>query len=360
MDINDIIDIAPFSLEKGEKTKLITEKLANLTKHHYENCREYHNMLDACGFDPYHSVESYEDIPFLPVRLFKELTLKSVPEEEIFKTMTSSGTTGQSVSKIYLDRETSNSQQKVLVKIVSSFLGSARLPMIIADCPSVVKDRKMFSARGAGILGFSIFGAEKIYALNDEMQLNISGLHEFLDKHKGKSILMFGFTFMIWQHFLSELLKYSDKLDLSNVILIHGGGWKKLITQKVSQQEFKDRLNSICGIRRVHDYYGMVEQTGCIYVECEKGHLHASVFSDVITRRPNDLSVCEYGEKGIVEVVSVLPKSYPGHILLTEDEGIVLGEDNCECGRKGKFFTITGRIKNAELRGCGDTYAAGF
>ena len=116
-------------------------------------------------------MRSYRDLPFLPVRLFKELELKSVSQEDIVKTMTSSGTTGQAVSKIYLDRATSSNQQKTMVKIVSEFTGSNRMPMIIIDCPSVVKNRAMFSARGAGILGFSIFGSKKIYALDDDMRL---------------------------------------------------------------------------------------------------------------------------------------------------------------------------------------------
>jgi hypothetical protein len=104
----------------------------------------------------------------------------------------------------------------------------------------------------------------------------------------------------------------------------------------------------------------MVEQTGAIYVECEYGHLHASIFSDIITRRAVDLAPCEYGEKGIIEAVSLLPKSYPGHALLTEDEGVIFGEDDCPCGRLGKYFKIEGRIAKAELRGCSDTYAASF
>ena len=104
----------------------------------------------------------------------------------------------------------------------------------------------------------------------------------------------------------------------------------------------------------------MVEQTGCIYMQCEHGHLHASNFSDIIIRNPKDFSVASFGEKGIVQVVSLLPESYPGHSLLTEDEGVVLGEDDCPCGRKGKYFKILGRLKNAEIRGCSDTYAAKF
>ena len=46
------------------------------------------------------------------------------------------------------------------------------------------------------------------------------------------------------------------------------------------------------------------------------------------------------------------------HSLLTEDEGILLGEDDCPCGRKGKYFRIIGRLQNAEIRGCSDTYEA--
>ena len=104
----------------------------------------------------------------------------------------------------------------------------------------------------------------------------------------------------------------------------------------------------------------MVEQTGCIYMACEYGHLHASIFSDVITRRHTDLSPCDFGEPGIIQVVSMLPKSYPGHLLLTEDEGVILGEDDCPCGRLGKYFKVNGRLKNAEIRGCSDTYASKF
>lgn len=362
MTFEELLSIPPFSLSKEEKEKLLTERLTELTRTHRKACPEYARILDSMDFD-LEKAESYTDLPFLPVRLFKEFDLKSVPQEEIVKTMTSSGTTGQAVSKIYLDRETSANQQKAMVKIVSDFTGSGRMPMIIIDCPSVVKNRAMFSARGAGILGFSIFGAKKNYALDDEMKLDVEGVRQFLAENRGRRILLFGFTFMIWQHFYKELMRLKEEgisFDLSNAVLIHGGGWKKLTSEAVSREEFHKRLKEACGLDDIHDYYGMVEQTGCIYMECECGHLHASVFSDVITRRAIDFSPCEIGEPGIIEVVSTIPQSYPGHVLLTEDEGTILGEDDCPCGRKGKYFTIDGRLKNAEIRGCSDTYADKF
>jgi hypothetical protein len=218
----------------------------------------------------------------------------------------------------------------------------------------------MFSARGAGILGFSIFGVDRTYALDDNMKIDLPKIKAFLEHHHGQKVLLFGFTFMIWQHFYKELLKLKDKIDLSSAILIHGGGWKKLISESVSQVEFQQRLADVCEISGIHDYYGMVEQTGCIYMQCEYGHLHSSIFSDIIMRRAKDFSICEIGEVGIIQVLSSLAGSYPGHSLLTEDEGILLGEDDCLCGRKGKYFKVCGRLKNSEIRGCSDTYEAKF
>ena len=182
MTFDEILSIPPYSLNKEEKEKLLTERLVELTRLHQDNCPEYKRMLEAIDFDV-NKVASYRDLPFLPVRMFKEHDLKSVASEEVVKTMTSSGTTGQAVSKIYLDRTTSSNQQKTMVKIVSEFTGSSRMPMIIIDCPSVVKNRAMFSARGAGILGFSIFGAKKIYALDDDMKLDVDGLKEIVDTY---------------------------------------------------------------------------------------------------------------------------------------------------------------------------------
>ena len=325
-----------------------------LTKHHYANCPQYRKILDTLGFDPTIK-QVVEEMPFIPVRLFKDYELLSVEKSQIIKTVISSGTSGHSVSRIFLDRITATSQTRVLTKIVSSFTGTKRLPMLIIDTKSVIKNHKLFSARGAGILGFSMLGYDVTYALNDDMQLNFDVMEKFCDKHKGENILIFGFTYMIWEYFYKKLFDSGKQFALDNGILIHGGGWKRLIAQAVNNDMFKRSLESVCGIRKVHNYYGMVEQTGSIFMECEAGYLHSSVFSDIIVRRA-DFSVCNINETGLVELVSLLPVSYPGHILLTEDICEIVGEDDCFCGRFGKYFKIHGRIKSAEIRGCSDTY----
>jgi hypothetical protein len=188
------------------------------------------------------------------------------------------------------------------------------------------------------------------------LELKLEGLLDFLTKHQDDHILIFGFTFVVWQGLYQGALKAGRKLNFGkNSTLIHGGGWKRLLDQKVSNEVFKQKLIENLGIGRVFNYYGMVEQVGSIFMECEHGHLHSPVFADVIARNPITLESVPFGQTGVFEVLSALPLSYPGHILLTEDVGVIHGEDDCPCGRLGKYFSISGRLSNVEMRGCSDT-----
>jgi hypothetical protein len=187
--------------------------------------------------------------------------------------------------------------------------------------------------------------------------LNRAAVRQFIDKHAGEKILLFGFTFMVWKYFIEALAQGGEHLALDNALLIHGGGWKKLQDEAVDNPAFKSAVQKTTGIAAIHNFYGMVEQVGSIFIECEYGRLHAPAFADVLVRNPLDGSVCSEGENGLLQVLSVLPGSYPGHSLLTEDLGTILGEDDCPCRRQGKYFRVDGRIARAELRGCSDTHA---
>ena len=43
-------------------------------------------------------------------------------------------------------------------------------------------------------------------------------------------------------------------------------------------------------------------------------------------------------------------------IMITEDLGVIHGNEKCICGKAGKFFEILGRLPETELRGCSNTY----
>jgi phenylacetate-coenzyme A ligase PaaK-like adenylate-forming protein len=352
--MNEVMTWPAFGLDQTSKEAFLLTTLTALTAHHKERCSPYRDILDKIW--PTESAKSLVELPFLPVRLFKHERLQSVADAEIIKTMTSSGTSGQSVSQIFLDKQTSAMQVKVLSRIMGEFIGPHRLPMLVIDCRSTVSNRLKFSARTAGILGFSMFGRNIEYALDDDMTLNELRVLAFLEKHAGQPVLMFGFTYIVWLHLLRWLETQGKQLPLEQGILIHGGGWKQLQAQAVDASEFRARLKAVTSIERVHNYYGMVEQTGSIFMECGQGYLHASAWSDVIIRDPKDFKPLGAGKTGLIELLSIIPRSYPGHVLLSEDEGVLLGVDDCPCGRKGKYFKVVGRIHNAEVRGCSDTY----
>ena len=348
--IEKILDENPFSDKKNIRSSFFTEKINDLTRHHYENCNEYKLILNSIDYNP--SINyNLSEIPFIPVRIFKDYDLMSINRDEIFKIMKSSGTSGQNYSKIYLNKSNASIQTKVLAKLVSTVLGTKRLPMLIVDCPSTIKNRKSFSARAAGIIGFSTFGKRPVYALNDNMELDIENISSFFEKYKNEKVFIFGFTFVVWKFFIQSLISQKIRFNKIDGTLIHGGGWKKLIEQSVNNNEFKSKISNILGINKVVNYYGMVEQTGSIFLECDKGNLKTSIYSDIIIRR-NDFSECSYNEPGIIQVISLLPTSYPGHSLISEDIGELV---NCDCGNPGKCFIIHGRIAKAEIRGCSDT-----
>ena len=353
-ELTELFDAPQFSLAQEAKEALLVPELAALTRWHGAGSTAYSDILGALGAL---GIDALDDVPFLPVSLFKTHELRSVPPEEVFKVMTSSGTTGQAVSRVYLDKDTAALQTKALSRVMARVLGNQRLPMLIVDTPHVVKDRKSFSARGAGVLGMMPFGRRHHYALDDNMQLDLDGLHRFLDEHRGSPILVFGFTFMVWKYFLQALVERGADVDLGDGVLIHSGGWKKLTDEAVGNPEFKRVVAETTGIRRVHNFYGMVEQVGSVFLEADDGYLRPPNFADAIIRDPMTWEESPDGVPGVVEVLSVLPRSYPGHALLTEDWGVVHGVDGPEDQWSGKRLEILGRVPRTELRGCSDTHA---
>lgn len=354
--IDKLLSEPVYGLPAATKQALLCQQLNQHTQFHKQHCAPYRNILNAFNVPTEQNLKALDKFFTLNTALFKTADLRSISENQIYKTLYSSGTQGQP-SKIFLDQYSARLQSVALINIMQHWLGKKRLPMLIIDHPGVIADANHFSARGAGIRGFSFLGRNHTYALNDDMSLNVEAIRLFMEKHQQEPVLLFGFTFMVWQYFFQQLDNIS--IHLPSALLLHGGGWKKLQQLSVSNEQFKQSAQELAGISRVHNFYGLVEQTGSIYMECQAGFLHSPVFSEILIKDPVNQKTLNKGEEGIITLLSALPFSYPGHALLTEDLGILLGEDDCSCGRKGRYFHITGRLPSAERRGCSDTYEPG-
>jgi len=352
--LHGLLEVPPFGLAPADKERRLTAELAELTAHHRARCAEYRRITDVLGPGD-RRPETLAEVPWLPIGLFKSHALKSVPDADVSTVLTSSGTTGQVPSRVFLDKDTARRQSAALAHIMTEVLGPSRMPMLIVDQRDLLKNRAQFSARGAGVLGMMTFGARPRFVLDEAMELDVVGLREFLAEHGARPFLVFGFTFMVWVYFVARIRDLG--LDLSNGILIHSGGWKKLADRAVDNPTFRAELRRACGLTRVHNFYGTVEQVGSVFIEGDDGMLHAPAFADVIVRDPDTLAPLPAGAPGVLQLLSALPTSYPGHSLLTEDLGVIHPPDPASPWQ-GTRFSVIGRVPRAELRGCSDTHAA--
>jgi phenylacetate-coenzyme A ligase PaaK-like adenylate-forming protein len=353
MNLEKLLKINPYYNKQKEKNFIFIKYIKLLTMHHIKNCKDYKNIIANLKFKTT-KTKLIEKFPMLPISLFKSNNLMSIKKDKIVKTLVSSGTSGNNLSKIYLDKRNAINQTKVLDIIFSRFISKERLPMMIVDKNPSLVSRHTYNAKSAAIYGFSIFGKNHFFLLNSEGEIDYTGLNKFLLKYGKNKFFIFGFTSMVYEQLIKKITKKIKKLRMDNGILLHGGGWKKLEKFKIDNKEFKEKLLKKLNIKKVHNYYGLVEQTGSIYIESpECGYFHTSIFSDIFIRDKN-FNILKNKKKGLIQLISLLPTSYPGHNILTEDIGEIIGVDDCKCGLKGKYFIIHGRAKQAEIRGCSD------
>ena len=300
MNINYYKKIDPYSLSGENKIKFFEKEINLLTVYHYNNSREYRKILNFLGYDL--KKKKLSGIPFLPAKLFKKFDLLSITKKKIFKTLVSSGTTGSTPSKIYLDKENAYNQVLVLSKIMTNLLGKNRLPMLIIDQNPKLKNKTFFNARSAAIYGFSIFGSNHTYLLNEEGKIDYLLLNDFLKKFASKKFFIFGFTSFIYENLIKNLSTKSINSNFENGILLHGGGWKKMEKIKITNDIFKKKLIDNIKLKNIYNYYGLVEQTGSIFVECKKCSCFVtSIYSDVLIR-DKDFNIAKNGQKGFIQL----------------------------------------------------------
>ena len=348
--INKFLENSDIFNSKNKKHQsLFTDTLENLTKYHKKKCLEYSDFVKKINLKK-GGLSKLHNLPFLPVQIFKFRKLLSINENKIFKTLSSSGTTSGKKSKIYLDKINSENQMKVLNKILSKKFGKQRRPMLFIEKDPMKSNRKRFSASLAALYGFSILASKQCYLLKEDGEINYEILEKFMEKFSKEKFYIFGFTSSIFKDFYKKI--NNNYLDFKNATLIHGGGWKKLSDIGISNESFKKKIKKKFNINKIFNYYGLIEQTGSIFFECKNGYFVSSIFSDIVIRDKN-FNILPNNRKGLIQILSILPTSYPGHNIITEDLGEIRNI-KCNCGLNGTHFKIHGRAKEAEIRGCSD------
>jgi hypothetical protein len=358
--ISTLLDTPPYAMDTCQRQQALLTLFKQELEYACERSPRFANYVRQWPV-PLSAAKTIADLPYLPVSVFKaNPPLALVEASEIKRTLTSSSTSGQIPSRIVLDAATARRMTKGLTAIIRDLIGPARRPYLVIDIPENLKAQPELGARGAAIQGLQSFATEIASCLrrgaDGNTDLDLDKLLASAAKWKDIAVLVYGFTYVIWTEFVKPLQRQGIKLNLPNVHVLHSGGWKRLQQQAVTKDAFTSGVASVfgCSPERVIDYYGMVENVGVVYPDCECGHKHVPAFAEVIIRDPLTLAPVEVGQQGLVQVASVLPTSFPGFLLLTDDMGQLIGHDGCACGRRGTHFRFTQRVPKVEVRGCGN------
>lgn len=315
---------------------------------------QYHFSVD--------NINSQEDILHIPaifVTAFKERKLLSLPESEIVKTFTSSGTTG-SKSQINWDQISMDRQSFMRSSIVESY-GLADYNQLVNNlifsyAPDVAGSRGAAHAHSS----YAQFAKEHdtFFAIHRDkygepdfnVEEGIKKLQEFADS--GLPLRITGFPAFGYMT-LTELDKRGVRFQFpKDSVLFSGGGWKNYTGKTISYSEYVDLVNRVLGISadRIRDVYGMVEH-GVPYVTCEHGHFHIPIYSRVCAVSPRTMEILPDGEVGLLKLITTYIRSTPALSVLSTDLGAV--ESNCPCGREGKYIVLKGRGGVKKYAGCG-------
>ncbi|HUC28982.1 MAG TPA: hypothetical protein VMR80_05335 [Candidatus Acidoferrum sp.] len=358
--ISALLDTPPYATSPAQRHGALLALFKQELEYACERSPQFANYIKHWPVSPANAA-TIADLPYLPVSVFKaNPPLSLVPTADIKRTLTSSSTSGQVPSRVVLDAATSRRMTKGVIAIIRDFVGAARRPYLVIDTQENLGRQAELGARGAAIQALGSFATEIAACLSTNAQgdatLDLDRLLAFAAKWKDAEVLVYGFTYVIWTQLVGPLRRRGLTLQLPNVHVLHSGGWKRLESEAVTKDVFIRDVAAVfgCAPDRVIDYYGMVENVGVVYPDCASGYKHVPAFADVIIRDPLTLAPVAPGQQGLVQVCSVLPTSFPGFLLLTDDMGEIVGEDGCACGRRGSHFRFLKRIPKVEVRGCGN------
>ena len=339
--------------------QLFTDSMREMAEYHMERSQVFHGICEQYGFRP-DAIKAYEDvikIPHVFVTAFKLHKLISVPESEIFKTFTSSGTQGQT-SQINLDRVSFDRQAAMREKLVRSMgiASDQKSNYIVFSYAPDVSGQKGAAHTFNTYTTFAP-AAEKVYALEDrgtgEAEFDVNRTIETIIRFEksGLPLRVVGFLAFSFVTF-KEMSKRGIKLQFpKESILITGGGWKSHKGETVTFEQYAALVSEVLGIPegQIRDFYGMVEH-GVPYLSCSRRSFHVPIFGNVAAIDPGTQNVLPRGETGLLKLQTSYIRSSPSISVLSTDLGAI--GTGCECGLQGDYIMLRGRAGVSKHAGC--------
>lgn len=288
----------------------------------------YNRYLELIG-KKIQAVETVQEIPFLPIELFKTYDIQTGDwtPERIFS---SSGTTGQTTSRHLLhdpDWYRMGARRAFARQYgpVENFCFLALLPSYLERNNSslVFMAEDFISLSRYAQSGFYLYNmADLVKVLSDCVQNNIP-------------TVLLGVSFALLD------LAEAFPMPLEQVIVMETGGMKGRRAE-LTREQLHQVLRTAFQVQHIHSEYGMTELLSQAYAP-GNGRFYPAPTMRVLAREAADpFAIRPWGQNGALNIIDLANVDTLSFIA-TDDLGRV-AEDHS--------FEVTGRLDSSEIRGC--------
>jgi hypothetical protein len=289
------------------------------------NCTIYRDFARLMKVE---QVNQFEDIPFLPIRFFKEFEVVSTPVQENPMVFLSSGTGEQGRSKHIVTDPSLYTQSYTLG--FEQYFGSPKEWVILALLPNYLEQGNsglvnmvegLISQSEHPLSGFVLNEMEQIHARY------VAALAS------GRKCMLFGVSYA-----LLNLAEQGN--DFSQAVVVETGGMKgrrKELTKPELHEALKQGLNT----SEIHSEYGMTELLSQGY--CGPDFIFRTpAWMRLVLRDVSDPKArVPEGQRGAINIID-LANLNSCSFIATDDLGKLVPGG----------FLLEGRVNHADIRGC--------
>lgn len=304
-----------------------TERCLEVFRFQYQDNEVYRQWCDAVDRAPA-KVNSIEQIPFLPISLFKSHKIIA-GEFEAAVIFESSGTTQTTSSRHFL--KSAELYRNSFMEAFQMFYGDPSDYCILALLPSYLE-------KGNSSL---VFMVDELIRQSNHPQSGFY-LHDHaelaerlstLEKSAQKTIL-FGVTY--------ALLDFAEAypISLKHTTIIETGGMKGR-KKELTRLEVHEILKQAFGLQQVHSEYSMTELLSQAYSKAN-GVFRCPPWIKILIRSEDDPLEVKNEGRGVINIID-LANVYSCSFIATDDAGILNSDGS---------FEVLGRVDNSDIRGC--------
>ncbi|MDE6864823.1 MAG: acyltransferase [Alistipes sp.] len=286
-------------------------------------CPPYREYLALLDIAPEH-ITRFDNIPFLPIQLFKtrDVYCGGTEPEAVF---TSSATTGMTSSRHPM--RSLALYERAFRGAFRTFYGDPSRWSLYALLPNYLQ------RKGSSL----VYMADRLIADCGSGGFFLNNYEELIDamKNDPKPKILLGVSYALWE--LAE--RYAPRLH--DTVVMETGGMKGH-REEIAKAEFHKILCDAFGVREIHSEYGMAELTSQAY-SAGGNRFRCPAWMRVVARDINDpFALLSAGTRGGLNIID-LANWWSCAFIQTEDAGRVFADGS---------FEVEGRIAGSDIRGC--------